>query len=79
MVTNARTVKVETERRGDGLAATGVHFTIKGPDGQIHEGALEPMAAARCRTVGDASLAALLWTKSRIAIISVKLGDDDEG
>ncbi len=38
VVTNARTLKVETEQRGSGLAATGVHFTIKGPDGTVHEG-----------------------------------------
>ncbi len=39
VVTNARTLKVETERRGSELAATGVHFVIKGPDGQVHTGA----------------------------------------
>ena len=58
VVTNARTLKVETEKRGNGLAATGVHFTIKGPDGTVHEGALADGRSTLPDCVRDASLAA---------------------
>lgn len=39
VVTGARTLKVETEGSGGSLAAVGVHFSVKGPDGRVHQGA----------------------------------------
>lgn len=39
VVTGARTLKVDTEKSSSGVAAVGVQFSVKGPDGRTHAGA----------------------------------------
>ena len=52
VVTGARTLKVETENSSSGVAAVGVQFSVKGPDGRTHAGAerhLGVVSAPECR------------------------------